>query len=157
MRILVDADACPRIVKDILYKTSKRLNLELILVANQYLRIPKSDLISCIAVSEGADEADDKIVEMMNPEDLVISADIPLADRVIKKNGVVLDPRGTFFTEENIGDRLATRNLMEDFRSTTGLQTGGVGAYGNKEKQEFANQLDKFLTRELKKRTSKNN
>ncbi len=149
MRILVDADACPGAVKEILYKTSKRLKLELIFVANQYMRLPKSELIRNIIVAEGPDEADNHIVEIMKSSDLIISADIPLADRVIKKNGVVLDPRGIFLTEENIGQRLGMRNLMDYLRSG-GMETGGPDSYGNKDKQEFANQLDRFLTRVLK-------
>ncbi len=149
MKILVDADACPVGVKDTLYKVSQRLGLELILVANQYMRVPKSILIKSIVVADGPDVADNHIVEITEPGDLIISADIPLADRVIKKGGIVLDPRGILFTEENIGERLATRNLMDDLRSG-GMETGGPGAYGNREKQEFTNQLDRFLTRALR-------
>ena len=148
MRILVDTDACPAVIKEILYKTSKRLNLELILVANQYLRTPPSDLIRSVVVKEGPDEADNHIVEITEPGDLIISADIPLADRVIKKEGVVLDPRGVFLTEENIGQRLAMRNLMDDLRSG-GMETGGPNSFGNKDKQKFANQLDRYLTKTL--------
>lgn len=151
MRILIDADACPVTVKDLLYKTANKLELEIVLVANQYMRIPISEFISSIIVSEGSDVADDHIVEIMCAGDLVITADIPLADRVIKKDGVVLDPRGTFLTDENIGERLATRNLLDDLR-TDGMITGGPKPYGNKEKQEFANQLNKFLTKVLKNR-----
>ncbi len=150
MRILVDADACPVVVKEILYKTSKRLNIEVILVANQRMRIPVSELVRIIVVSEGPDEADNHIVEIMEAGDLIISADIPLADRVVRKDGVVLDPRGEFLTEENIGERLAMRDLMEKLRSG-GMETGGPNTYGKKDKQEFANQLDRYLTRVLKK------
>ncbi len=149
MKILVDADACPLAVKQILYKTVKRLKVELVLVANQFLRVPSSPLIKSLIVSAGADVADDKIVEIMEKGDLVISADIPLADRVIKKEGFVLDPRGKFLTDANIGQRLASRNLFEELRSV-GVETGGPNSYNNKDKQEFANQLDKFLTRVLK-------
>jgi uncharacterized protein YaiI (UPF0178 family) len=149
MRIIVDADACPGPVKEILYKTSERRELDLILVANRYMRIKDSERISCVVVAAGPDVADDHIVEILEAGDLVISADIPLADRVIKKAGVVLDPRGTFLTKENIGHRLAMRNLMDDLRSG-GMETGGPASYGKREKQEFANQLDRFLTRALK-------
>ena len=148
MKILVDADACPVAVKEILYTTSKRLNLKVILVANQFLRTPKSDLISAIIVPEGPDEADDRIVQLTEPGDLIISADIPLADRVIKKGGFVIDPRGILITDNNIGERLATRNLLDELRST-GLETGGPAAYSKKDKQNFANQLDRFLTQIL--------
>lgn len=146
MKILVDADACPGVVKEILYKTSKRLKLTLILVANQYMRFPQSDQIQLIVVNEGPDEADNHIVEIMKSGDLIISADIPLADRVIHKEGFVLDPRGVFLTKENIGQRLAMRNLMYDLRSG-GMDTGGPSSYGNKDKQKFANELDRFLTK----------
>jgi uncharacterized protein len=149
MKILVDADACPIAVKEILYKAAKRLHVELILVANQFMRTPKSEFIKSIIVAEGPDEADDHIVEIVAAGDLVITADIPLADRVIKKEAVVLDPRGILLTDENIGERLAVRNLMQDLR-TSGIETGGPNSYGVREKQEFANQLDRFLTRALK-------
>lgn len=149
MKLLVDADACPVAVKEILYKTSTRLNLELILVANQFLRTPKSDRISSLIVPEGPDEADNRIVELTESGDLIISADIPLADRVIKKGGAVIDPRGTLMTDSNIGERLATRNLLDELRST-GLETGGPKPYSQKDKQNFANQLDRFLTQVTK-------
>ncbi|RLD11952.1 YaiI/YqxD family protein [candidate division KSB1 bacterium] len=150
MRILVDADACPAVVKEILFKTSKRLKLHVILVANQFMRTPASEYISNVVVAEGPDEADDRIVDIVQPDDLVVTADIPLADRVIKKGAVVLDPRGTLLTTENIGERLATRNLKAELR-TWGIDSGGPASYGSREKQEFANQLDRFLTRVLAK------
>lgn len=148
MKILVDADACPLAVKQILFKTAKRLDVDLVLVANQFLRVPNSPLIKCLIVSAGSDVADDKIVEIMEKGDLVISADIPLAYRVIKKQGFVLDPRGKFLTDTNIGQRLASRNLSEDLRSA-GIETGGANSYSSKDKLKFANQLDKFLTQVL--------
>ena len=150
MSIYIDADACPVVVKDLLFKTSKRLLLTLVLVANQYMKIPVSDYIQFVLVPEGPDVADDKIVELVLENDLVITADIPLADRVIKKGAVVLDPRGTLLTEENIGERLAYRNLMDDLRSN-GMETGGPSAYTAKDKQEFANQLSKFLNKHINK------
>ena len=150
MRIIVDADACPVTIKELLYKTSNRLQVELVQVANQWMRTPVSALIRHEVVSQGADEADNHIVEIMEPGDLIITADIPLADRVIKKNGVVLDPRGVFLTSANIGTRLAMRDLMDNMRSE-GVDTGGPGAYGQKEKQAFANHLDRFLTQRLQK------
>ncbi|NOY58983.1 MAG: YaiI/YqxD family protein [Calditrichaeota bacterium] len=150
MRILVDADACPAVVKEILYKTSKRLEVELVLIANQFMRTPSSEYINSVIVAEGPDEADDRIVDMVQPDDLIVTADIPLADRVIKKGAVVLDPRGVLLTTENIGERLATRNLKAELR-TLGMDVGGPASYGVREKQEFANQLDRFLTRVLRK------
>lgn len=145
----MDADACPRVAKEILYKASNRLNIDVILVANQFIRAPQSKFIKSVVVAAGADEADDHIVEIMEQGDLIITADIPLADRVVKKGGVVLDPRGIFLTADNIGQRLAVRNLMDDLRSS-GVETGGPNSYGPKERQEFANQLNKFLTRALR-------
>jgi uncharacterized protein YaiI (UPF0178 family) len=146
MRIFVDADACPIPAKEILYRVSQRLNLPLVLVANSRMRLPMSALITLEVVSQGADEADDRIVELAGPDDLVITADIPLAARVIKKwvTAAVLDPRGVFLTEANIGPRLALRDLMADLRSE-GMSTGGPPAYSPKDKQAFANQLDKWL------------
>jgi uncharacterized protein YaiI (UPF0178 family) len=149
LKIIVDADACPGAVKDLLFKTSERLQLELWLIANQPMRVPQSSIIKSIVVSAGADVADDHIVEVLSAGDLIISADIPLADRVVKKGGFVLDPRGSFITQENIGQRLAMRNLMDDLR-TQGMDTGGPPAFSNRDKQEFARQLDQFLTRVLK-------
>ncbi|OHD14617.1 MAG: hypothetical protein A2Z96_00995 [Spirochaetes bacterium GWB1_48_6] len=149
MIIFVDADACPVAVKEILYKASSRWGMKLIFVANQKMWIPSSPLISQIVVSSGADVADDHIVSMVEPGDLVISADIPLADRVIKKSGIVLDPRGVFLTADNIGPRLALRDLMDGLRSE-GMVTGGPGAFGPKEKQAFANHLDRILARAQK-------
>lgn len=149
MKIIVDADACPRTIKELLFKTSARLKIEVVLVANKKMWVQDSKLIKLIIVAAGADEADDHIVDIMEANDLIISADIPLADRVIKKGGVVLDPRGIFLTANNIGPRLATRNFMEDLRSS-GLETGGPAAFGPREKQEFSNQLDKFLTKNFK-------
>jgi uncharacterized protein YaiI (UPF0178 family) len=146
MRILVDADACPTPAKEILYRVSERLKIALVMVANSPLRLPGSPLISMEVVPQGADEADDHIVEIAVPDDLVITADIPLAARVIRKSlsAAVLDPRGTFLTEANIAPRLALRDLMDNLR-TEGLSTGGPGAYSPKNKQAFANQLDKWL------------
>ncbi len=149
MKIIIDADACPRPVKDLLYKTSERLGVQLLLVANQFMRTPPSETIKSIVVSAGADEADDHIVEIMESKDLVITADIPLADRVIKKGGFVLDPRGQFIDSETIGQRLAVRNLMDELR-TEGVDTGGPNAYSTKDKQKFNNTLDAFLRKNFK-------
>jgi len=151
MRILVDADACPIPAKEILYRVSERLQIALVMVANSAMRLPPSPLISMEVVAKGADEADDHIVDIAHPEDLVITADIPLAARVIRKapTAAVLDPRGTFLTDANIGPRLALRDLMADLRSE-GMNTGGPGAYSPKDKQAFANQLDKWLHSRLR-------
>ncbi|MGL1901606.1 MAG: YaiI/YqxD family protein [Fibrobacterales bacterium] len=146
MKIYVDADACPKPVKEILYRVSDKRALSLVLVANSYMRVPLSTLIESIVVSAGADEADDKIVELVEEGDVVITADIPLADRIIKKKGIVLDPRGELLDDNNIGQRLGVRNLLDELR-TEGMDTGGPSAYGPKDKQKFANQLDRLLTK----------
>jgi uncharacterized protein YaiI (UPF0178 family) len=151
MRIIVDGDACPVPVKEMLYKASARLQVELLLVANRKLSVPSSPLIRCEVVEHGADVADDHIAEIVQPGELVITADIPLADRIIRKGGVVLDPRGDFLDSDNIGPRLALRDLMDGLRAE-GVQTPGSGAYGIKEKAAFANNLDRFLTKALKRR-----
>jgi len=152
MRILVDADACPLPAKEILFRVSERFQVALVLVANSPLRLPKSALISMEVVARGADEADDHIVEIAAPDDLVITADIPLAARVIRKSltAAVLDPRGAFLTDANIGPRLALRDLMANLRDE-GMNTGGPGAYSPKDKQAFANQLDKWMQKQTSK------
>lgn len=146
MRIFVDADSCPVVIKDILYRAAERLRIPLVLVANQNLSIPESAYISCIAVPSGPDIADDCIVDMVEANDLVVSADLPLADRVVGKGGFVLNPRGDFYTAENIKDRLATRDLMDLLRSS-GMDTGGPSSFSHKDRQSFANQLDRFLVK----------
>lgn len=146
MQIWVDADACPRVVKDMLYRAAGRRQVMLTLVANKALTVPHSPYIKTIEVSAGFDIADKEIVEQINEGDLVITADIPLAAAVIEKGGHALNPRGTFYTAENIHDILSMRNLMDELRSA-GEVTGGPAAFGSKEKQAFANRLDSFLSR----------
>lgn len=147
MRILVDADSCPVVIKEILYRAAERLRIPLVLVANQYLSVPGSVYISCIEVPAGPDIADDRIVDMVETDDLVISADLPLADRVIAKGGFALNPRGDLYTAENIKDRLATRDLMDLLRQS-GMDTGGPSSFSQKDRQAFANQLDRFLVKQ---------
>lgn len=144
MKILVDADACPRAAKEILFRAAQKRQISTTLVANQYIRVPRSDHIDSIAVSAGTDEADDRIVELAEAGDLVITADIPLADQVVAKGAIALDPRGQLLTAENIKDRLATRDLLEELRSAA-LVEGGPSAYGPRESQAFADELSKFL------------
>ncbi len=146
MKILVDGDACPRLAKDVLFKTTERRNIELLMVANQYIKTPPMVQIKNVVVGAGADVADDKIVELTEPGDLVITSDIPLADRVVKKDGFALSPRGELFDEDNISHRLAMRDLMEDLRNS-GMETGGPAAYSAQDRQEFNNTLDRFLTK----------
>ena len=144
MKIWVDADACPAIVKEILYRAAIRTKSDLILVANQSLQIPPSQFIKKIKVSSGFDVADNYIVEHMEEGDLVITADIPLADAVIEKAGVALNPRGELYSEKNIKQRLAFRNISEGLRSS-GVITKGPATLSKKDIQAFANCLDRFL------------
>ena len=146
MNIYIDADASPKVIKEILFRAAQRVCVPLILVANQNMNFPKSDYISGIAVSAGPDEADDRIVELVQPRDLVVTADIPLANRVVDKGAFALDPRGQLYTNDNIKDRLALRDLLDRLRST-GMTTGGPAPFNKKDSQAFANQLNSFLTR----------
>ncbi|HAS89731.1 MAG TPA: YaiI/YqxD family protein [Desulfovibrio sp.] len=149
MQIWVDADACPKAVKEIMFKTAMRREVKLTLVANRYMNIPTSPLIDMIKVGAGFDVADNEIVKQCSPGDLVITADIPLADKVVDKGATGLNPRGDLYTEDNIKGILSMRNLMEELRSA-GTVSGGPAAFSPKDKQNFTNQLDKFLTRALK-------
>ena len=149
LRIWVDADGCPKVIKDILFRTSKRLQVELILVANQSIRIPTSDLIQIITVRDGADIADRKIVELMQSGDIVITSDIPLAALVVGKGGVAIGTRGELYDDDSVASRLASRNLMEQLRSA-GVETSGPNPQSQKDVQTFSNQLDRTLTRMLK-------
>lgn len=150
MNIWVDADACPRVIKEILFRAAKRLKVTLTLVANQAMQTPPSPYIKTIHVTAGFDVADDEIVGLIEEGDLVITADIPLAAEVIKKDGYALNPRGELYTEETIHDRLAMRNLMDELRSGGDI-LGGPSSFSQKDSQAFANQLDRFLTKHGKK------
>ncbi len=144
MKILVDADACPRAVKEILFRAVQRRKIPTTLIANQYIRVPLSDHIDSVAVPAGPDEADDRIVELTKPGDLVITADIPLADRVVAAGATALDPRGTLLTAANIKERLATRDLLDELRNAA-LVSGGPPTMGGRDSQAFADQLNQFL------------
>ncbi|MDP1603463.1 MAG: YaiI/YqxD family protein [Legionella sp.] len=146
MKIWVDADACPATVKEILYRAALRTSTTLILVANNYLSVPPSKLISTVRVEHGFDVADNYIVKHLVANDLVITADIPLAAEVVAKEALALNPRGELYTENNIRQRLGIRDIMEQLRAT-GTQTGGPSAYGPKEKIAFANALDRILAK----------
>lgn len=145
LKIWIDADACPRVIKEIVFRASERLNLPVILVANKSLSKHNSRLVESIVVADGFDVADDHIAEHCAAEDLVITADIPLAARVVSKGGVALDPRGERYTEENVGERLSMRDLMMDLR-TGGLVTGGPGQFSLTDRQRFASSFDRMLT-----------
>ncbi len=144
MKIWIDADACPAVIKEILYKASIRKKLQLILVANAPLRIPHSPYIRYMRVGAGPDVADKKIVENITAGELVITADIPLAADVIEKKGYALSPRGEMFSAESIGGRLSMRDFLDDLRSND-INTGGPAPLSSGDRQKFANQLDKFL------------
>ena len=149
MHIWVDADACPTVIKDILYRAAERVEVPLTLVANQPLQTPASRFIKSIQVSSGFDVADDFIVQQVVGGDLVITADIPLAAEVIEKGGHALNPRGEFYTPENIRQRLAMRDFMETMRGS-GIHTGGPAPLNQKDRMNFANQLDSFLAKQSK-------
>jgi len=144
MKIWVDADACPGVVKEILFRAAERTQTELTLVANQALRTPPSRLIKAVRVAGGFDVADKAIVERMEAGDLVITADIPLAAEVIEKGGHALSPRGELFTPDNIRDRLNMRDFMDTLRSS-GIDTGGPAALNQADRKTFADQLDRLL------------
>jgi uncharacterized protein YaiI (UPF0178 family) len=145
MHIWVDADACPKAVKEILFRAAQRVECYLTLVANQPLHTPPSKWINSLQVSAGFDMADHTILQRLQAGDLVITADIPLASEVIAKQGKVINPRGEQFTRDNIGQRLSMRNAMDTLRSS-GIHTGGPAAYSQQDKQAFANQLDRMLS-----------
>lgn len=148
MQIWVDADACPNIIKDVLFKVANRRQIRVTLVANMHLRVPQSDFIDTIVVGEGFNIADDEIAKLAQQDDLVITADVPLADRVVDKGATGLNPRGELYTEDNIKGLLRMRDLMEELRSG-GMASGGPAPLNARDKQEFTNQLDKYLTRKL--------
>lgn len=147
MRLWIDADAAPRDVKELCFRASDRLQLDTILVANQRVQLPAGyTCLSAVRVDGGPDVADLYIAEHAEAGDVAVTADIPLAALLVPKGVVVIDPRGDEYTEESIGERLSLRNFMDGLRST-GVETGGHSAYGAKDKQAFANALDRALTR----------
>jgi uncharacterized protein YaiI (UPF0178 family) len=144
--IWVDADACPRAVRDILFRAAQRVNIRLTLVANHPLPVPGSPLIRCLQVRHGFDEADKLIAEQVNENDLVVTSDIPLAAEVIEKGAQVISPRGEAYTRNNVRQRLNMRDFMDTMRSS-GEHTGGPPAFGSRERQAFANLLDRYLAK----------
>lgn len=149
MHIWVDADACPVVVKDILFRAAERTQIPMTLVANQYIRTPPSQLIRSVQVAGGFDVADKHIADQVQAGDLVITQDIPLADSVIDKGAEVITPRGDRLTKDSIKQRLSVRNFMEELRSA-GVQTGGPPPLNQTDRQTFANQLDRWLARQKK-------
>ncbi|MGL5990406.1 MAG: YaiI/YqxD family protein [Plesiomonas sp.] len=144
MQIWVDADACPKVIKEILFRAADRVGVPVTLVANQPLGIPPSKFVQAVQVSAGFDVADNEIVRRVEEGDLVITADIPLASEVIDKKGIALNPRGERYTTENIRQRLNMRDFMDTLRSS-GIQTGGPAALNQRDRQAFANELDRWL------------
>ena len=146
MQIFVDGDACPTVCKEILYRVADKRQLQLTLVANTLLKVPGSRFIRALQVPAGADAADAEIVRLAAPGDLVITADIPLASLVLDKQAFALNPRGEFYTADNIAQQLTMRAFMEELRSG-GVDTGGPAPYGNADRQQFANALDRHLAK----------
>lgn len=144
MKIWVDADACPKPVKEILYRAAERTRIELILVANRTLAVPRSAFIRSRTVMPGIDAADQAIVEWAEAGDLLITADIPLAAAAVAKGVTAIDPRGTLYTAENVRQQLSLRDFMTELRGA-GVDTGGHSAFGARERQAFAGQLDRLL------------
>ena len=149
MKIWVDADACPNVVKEILFRAADRAKISVTLVANQYIRTPPSPFLRSIQVEQGFDVADNYIVQECEVGDLVITADIPLADELITKGAHALNPRGELYTKDTIKQRLQMRDFMETMRSS-GIQTGGPSALTQADRQNFANKLDAFLDKNHK-------
>lgn len=146
MTIWIDADACPRVIREIVFRASKRLKIPVRMVANKEVTSVDSGLVTSVVVEEGFDVADDYIVQHAAADDLVITSDIPLAARIVAIGGAALDPRGELYTERNIGERLALRDLMQQLR-TEGLLTGGPGQLGRTDRNRFGSALDRVLTR----------
>jgi uncharacterized protein YaiI (UPF0178 family) len=146
MQIWVDADACPAVIKEMLYRVADRKRVQVVLVANRPLRTPPSPWIRSIQVARGFDVADDHIASAMAAGDLVVTADIPLAAAVVERSGYALNPRGEFYSRENVRELLDLRNFMEGLRAS-GVDTGGPPAFSHADRQAFANQLDRFITR----------
>ncbi len=149
MTIWVDADACPKTIKEILFRAADRVCIQVTLVANQPIEVPKSRHIAMVRVAPGFDVADNEIVKRLVPGDLVVTADIPLAAEVIARDGIALNPRGELYTRENIRERLNLRDFMDTLRSS-GIATGGPAVLGPRDRQAFANSLDGWLARQPK-------
>jgi uncharacterized protein len=146
MQIWVDADACPGEIKELLFRAAERKKIKLTLVANQSLRVPRSEYIETLLVRDGANVADRRIVELVAPGDLVVTADIPLAADVVAKGAEAIDPRGKLYADANIGERLAMRNMIDQLRGA-GQVSGGPPNFSPKDRQAFANQLDRWLAK----------
>ena len=153
MRIWVDADACPGVIKDILFRAAERARVQTTLVANQTMRVPPSSYIRFIQVPSGFDVADKHIIEQLHAGDLVITADIPLAAAAIDKGAHALNPRGELYTQDNIRERLSMRNFMDELRGS-GVATGGPAALNARDREAFANNWDRFLRQNMQPQTT---
>ena len=151
MQIWVDADACPNVIKEVLFRAADRTGMMVTLVANQPLKTPPSKFIRTLQVASGFDVADNEIVQRVEKNDLVITADIPLAAEVIEKGGIALNPRGERYTPDTIRERLNMRDFMDTMRAS-GIQTGGPNTLNQRDRQQFANELDKWLQQASKNR-----
>ncbi len=149
MKIWVDADACPVAIKEILFRASARTGVRVTLIANQQIPVPRSPGIRMIQVSPGFDIADEEIVRRLDPGDLVVTSDIPLAADALAKGGLVLSPRGERLTKDNIGARLNMRDFLESMRAS-GVATGGPSALSQSDRKAFADELDRLLSRAVK-------
>jgi len=143
--IWIDADACPKAVKELVFKVSSRLKISIVLVANSYQMIPQSDLIKLVVVSDGFDAADQHIIDLVQMHDLVITADIPLAAKVLKKKAVALNPRGEIYNENTIGSILSMRDVMKEFYDA-GTISGGTAPFGPKDLKQFADSLNRLVS-----------
>jgi uncharacterized protein len=146
LKIWIDADACPKSLKEIVYRASFRLKIPVILVANSYMSVPPGTLVQSIQVDKGADMADSYIVAEVSAEDIVITSDIPLAAFIVEKGALAIDHRGELYTEENVRERLSIRDFMKEIRDS-GIVTGGPAPFGPKDVEHFANSLNKILTK----------
>lgn len=146
LKIWVDADACPAVIRDVLFRAANRLGITTTLVANHHIRVPRSPHLRSIQVASGFDKADDHIAAQVSAGDLVITGDIPLAARVVESGGTALNPRGTLYDAESIREHLGRRDFMEELRSA-GVRTGGPSSLSKGDVQTFANALDRFLAR----------
>jgi len=144
----IDADACPKAVRSIIFKAASRLSFVVKVVANCSIPVPPLPLVERIIVDKGPDVADNYIVDALNPGDIVITADIPLAKNVVKKGGLAIDIRGTLYSDNNIGERCAVRDLLHDLRED-GMRLGGPAPFGQKDRQQFANTFDRTITKRL--------
>ena len=152
-KIWVDADACPNLIKNVIFRLADNRQVDVILVSNHYVKTPNSRFVSAKQVGKGFDEADNEIIALMSGGDLVVTGDLPLANDVIQKRGFAINPRGTVYDEENIKSHLSRRDLMEDLRDS-GVVSGGPSALNKKNVQEFANAIDRLVTK-LEKASAK--